>query len=233
MPFFPATFPWRFGGYAPPDDLFSIEGTSLAWTEDHPGEGADLLLLEFKDKPRIEAYLRAMLAGVQDLEDGIYQVLTERWLDTAVGAQLDRLGQILDLGRAGWPDEIYRTLLRAQILAYKSEGTWPDLLAIVKVVGFDLTLTAISEWYPAGIRVELGEAPGEAIEADDLFNLLERARAGGVRLEFIWPVDDPSESFTFDLDTTPDQDDAMGFGDSVAGGIGGTLSGVLDSSAGV
>lgn len=233
MPTLPATFPW-FSGYVPPDGLATIEGTDLAWIDSHGDAGVALLLSQFRDKPKIEALLRAFLDGMQDLENAIYQVLTERWIDTAVGAQLDELGGILDLPRTGWGDETYRIMLRAQVRVLRSSGTWPDLLGILDVIGVPLSATSVSDSGMAEARVVLGDYLSGDIEALDAFGLLERARPGGVRLTLEYPTTASATSFRFgDAATYPTSDSLRGLGDAGDSSVGGRLGGVWASSLGV
>ena len=209
------SLPWSFGGYVPPDDLRELEGTNLAWIESHCDDGLALLLSQFRDKPRLAAMLCALLAGVQDLDDAVYQTLTERWLDTAVGVQLDQLGTIVDLPRRGWVDETYRTLLRAQVLVLRSEGTSVDLFGVLEAIGFTLSLTSAEE-HPAAIVFTLGEPFGVQITEVEAFELLERAKPAGVRLDLQFPTTAVASSFTWADGEAEQADTARGWGNDAA-----------------
>lgn len=192
----------------------------------HCAEGKKLLLSQFRGKPRLEGILCALLDGVQDWEDAALQVYMGRWLDCAVGIQLDQLGDLIDLARAGWPDETYRMLLRAQILVLRSDGEWPDIFGVLAAIGY----TAVHgvDVKIAAMRIVFAEPFNEDIGARDTFGLLERTRTGGVRLSMIFPVD---AAPAFELaDTTPATDLDRGFGDAVANTIGGELFAVLAST---
>lgn len=210
----PLDVPIDFGAYTPFEGLDALEGTELAWIASHADEGAALLIWQFRGKPRLEALLRALLRHVQVAENDTWAVLTERWLDNAEGVQLDGIGKIVDLARAGWEDETYRALLRAQILVLRSRGRWRDLLRIMDVVGVTLSLTRISEPGTAAIRIALGEPLLGPITGADVFQLLagatstssrnrnqRGAKAACVRLVLEWPMSSVDESFTYG--TTP------------------------------
>jgi hypothetical protein len=226
---FPTTFPFAFpgGAYEPIAGYETIAGTSLAWVPDHGDLGVELLLWQFRDKPRLEALLRGLLDGVQDLDDGVWAVMTERWLDTAIGEQLDGLGQIVDLARTGWADETYRALLRAQVLVLRSSGTWRDLLGILDVLGLTLTLVRTAEPGIATFQIAIGEPLDRDIAADDVYRLLERAKPAGVRFTFIYPTTSIATSFTLASNDAVEASDALGLGDAVAAGVGGYLAGLL------
>ncbi len=218
--------------YTPGPDLEALEGTTLEWTASHGDAGVALLLMQFKGKPLMEATVRALLAGVQDLEDATWQVLTERWLDTAIGEQLDLLGSIVGLGRRGWTDSTYRTLIRAQILVLRSSGTWPELFAILEALGVTLTLTTIVESYPAAITITLGEYLDGDIAAAEVFDRVDAARSATVRFVLEFPVSELADTFAFaddDAASSEVADAARGWGDD-AGATGGQLVDSLANS---
>lgn len=211
---FPATFPWSFGDSAEPaEDLRAIEGTSLEWVEDHCEEGKALLISQFRDKPRIEGVLCALLDGVQDLHNAIWQVLTERGIDSATGFQLLQLGTIVGLPNTGWGDETYRTLLRAQVLTLRSKGRWQDIAKILAALGITLTLTHFDEPGMAAMRVTLGEPMDGDVTAEDVFNFIVRAKPAGVRFVLEFPVEELAETFTWADGDTADTDALRGWAD--------------------
>lgn len=67
---------------------------------DHVGEALDRLLEQFRGKERLEALVRSIVAGTQDIEDALWEMHTTGFdLDTATGEQLDVIGRILDAKR--------------------------------------------------------------------------------------------------------------------------------------
>jgi hypothetical protein len=225
---FPASFPGLFGAELIAVELQELDGTTLARVESHCESGKALLLYQFRvGKPRMAALLCALLEGVQDAEDGIWSVLVGRNLDYAVGLQLDGIGEIVDLARAGWLDETYRALLRAQILVLRSEGTWPDLYKVLTAMG--QSAERFEEHFPAAISIVV-DAPTSAPSAMDVFRFLERTRAAAVRLQFEFPTVDADESFTYSATSSPVASSTLGYGDSVAGATGGYYAGVFAST---
>ncbi len=205
---FPITFPFEFPGpYSPSVELESLEGTGLSWIPSHGDADVALLLDQFQRKPRLVALIRALASEIQDLDDAAWQVLTERGLDNAIGAQLDMIGKVVDLARAGWDDEVYRGHLRAQILVLRSDATWPALLAILDVLEVDVSLSMISEPGPASMLIALGAPTDDDFPAAELFLVIVRAKAAGVRFVIEFPTFDVSESFTW-ADGDVDQADA-------------------------
>lgn len=225
MPRFPVTLRTTFGDYYPPPALREVEGTPMRWTESIADRGEARLISFFRSKPRVVAFLRAVLgAAIQDAHDAAYQLLTERWIDTSIGAQLDRLGELVDLPRGGWPDETYRQLLRAQVLVLRSNGRWPDLLAILHAVGATATGLQVSDSGPAGARiVTIDDFDAGSIGGYAIASLLRRAKAVGVRLTFDHPGGSLADSFTTADSDTPERDLARGAGggddDPTVGGV--------------
>ena len=54
---------------------------------------------QFNDGSRIEALVRALASPLNGGQEAVRQLLDERWLDTAQGAQLDGIGDIVGLSR--------------------------------------------------------------------------------------------------------------------------------------
>ncbi len=79
----------------------------------------------------LEAFLDAAVAESQNLETMLFQLLDERHLTVAVGAQLDGIGDILDLVRiVGETDSNYRTRLTSRTGELSRGGEIETLIAI-------------------------------------------------------------------------------------------------------
>lgn len=52
-------------------------------------------LAQYGESPKLESVVRALYAPAQAMQDALRQLYDERWLDTATGAQLDGIGQIV------------------------------------------------------------------------------------------------------------------------------------------
>lgn len=230
MPTLPATFPWSFG-WVPL--LSELEGTSLTWQSDHGQAAVDNLISQFQEKPRLAALIRGLCDGVQDLDDAVWQCLTERWLDTAVGVQLDGIGSVVGLGREGWVDETYRLILGAWLVALRSAGRWSDLVTIAIKLGATAVSVRVYDAGTAEARVTLGSYLVEATSGD-LFRILERARSGGVRLTLEAVTAAADATFTLsDASAWPTSSVATGLGDASDASIGGRLAEVYASTVGV
>jgi len=105
---------------------------------DHVGEARDRLPGQFANATNLKLLISALVGpsnpttwGIQELENVLYQLITEMWLDDADGAQLDVLGVILGRSRLEASDDEYSDRLRLQIVINTSKGLPETLIAIV------------------------------------------------------------------------------------------------------
>lgn len=126
----------------------------------HAEQARARLLNQFKGKPKFEALINLMAHQFQQLEDAFWQLLTERQITTAVGAQLDIIGEIIGLKREVdetttlTDDEDYRAMMFIKILANVSEGTLDELIVLVtELLGHEDVV--VTEYYPASGEVEV------------------------------------------------------------------------------
>lgn len=96
---------------------------------DHDATALALLPSQFDTSTNLRALLSAIVGpstpttwGIQELENVLFQIRDNRWLDIAEGAQLDGLGELVGLPRISSDDEEYRDALRVQIATNVSMG---------------------------------------------------------------------------------------------------------------
>lgn len=90
------------------------------------------LVGQFDDKPRVKALVESMVAPLEALSADFKQLKDLRWVDTAIGAQLDGCGYIVGVARMGREDEEYRTAIKARILSNTSKARPQDLIEGVR-----------------------------------------------------------------------------------------------------
>lgn len=175
----------------------------------------------------IEKLIDIFAQEVQELEDAIIQILDETTLPTAIGVQLDGLGEIVGLERQGLDDATYRARLRSQILANRSNGTINELIAIADLfTGGGETFTLVESF--TGFEIEFTTILPFGI-GEQLAKLIRIARSAAVNGYVIFHQSTPI--FAFDgfggaqFDYT-DADTNTGFG--LSGSLG--TKAVLDSS---
>ena len=95
---------------------------------DYIAIGQGRLTNEFSEKPLIRGVVAAMLKPLGEIELLADQVKTERWIDTAVGVQLDGAGYIVGEPRLGRNDDDYRNAILFKIFVNTSNATPEDLI---------------------------------------------------------------------------------------------------------
>lgn len=89
--------------------------------------GMSKLLDQWKDSPNFRAFLRSVLLQLKEVETTFYQLLNERGIYTAIGAQLDILGKLVGEERGGRSDDLYRQAILGRISVNKASGTIDDV----------------------------------------------------------------------------------------------------------
>lgn len=162
----------------------------------HVSEALARLLEQFKTNPEMIALLTSWATQIQELEVVAFDVINGRGIDSAVGAQLDGIGQIIGEERGGAIDANYRLRLKARVLLNLSSGTIPQILEIFELlISADQTL-ALTEYYPASFRLEI-EGSVSDDSATELEQILQQARAGGTHAALITSASLKVNTFTF------------------------------------
>lgn len=179
----------------------------------------------------ITKLLRAWLAGVQDIENALQQLLTMRFIDTAVGVQLDVLGNIVGQGRDGLVDATYRRYIRARISANRSKGTIADAIRVADLVVYDdasyLNVRNYGRASYALIVEDIIIDNYDVIQA--LIMFLRAASSAGVRpIAETWPLAEASLFVLGGDGTTGDGAVGLGLGNTLDAADGGGLASARD-----
>lgn len=89
---------------------------------------------QFKGLPNLEALIRSFGEEFQEIEDALIQLRDERSIDTAVGVQLEDIGNRVGEPPSGLDVEIYRRRIRARIATNRSKGRVEDLLRVARLI---------------------------------------------------------------------------------------------------
>lgn len=114
----------------------------------HIEKALGLLIQQFRGKEKWTDILSALLNESQNLENTFKDLYYNRSINTAVGTQLDGIGQILGLERGGLNDDDYRIALKFQAFLNQSKGEPETLIAALKVFT-DSTKVHLYEIFPA------------------------------------------------------------------------------------
>ena len=115
-----------------------------------------LLAAQFQDnfnvteQTNFQKWLQGFAVSAQEIQTQLNNLQFQRTLYTAVGVQLDGIGQIVGLARTiGQSDTDYREDIIFQIEANKSSGTPEEVIAAL-VFFTDADSVRYAEFYPAG-----------------------------------------------------------------------------------
>jgi cellobiose-specific phosphotransferase system component IIC len=160
-------------------------------------EAIDRLVQQYKTG-NTEALIGAVATPAQDLEDALIQVYTQRWIATAVGAQLDVLGAIVGQDRGGFDDTTYRLFIQTRIQVNKSSGCPEELYAIFAPLLPAGVTQSLIYYAPAAFVLFFGGAALADGLATIFADFMRSARAGGVNGQIVWSHLAPSATFTLD-----------------------------------
>lgn len=103
---------------------------------------------QFENSPKLKALMAQIVGPLTTLETDADGLIADRWIDTAIGAQLDGCGYIVGEARAGRDDDAYRVAIKFRVFVNISKGTPSDLIQGLKFLT-DPTDCQYLEAYPA------------------------------------------------------------------------------------
>lgn len=182
---------------------------------DHAEQMLERLPDQFRSKTdatnNIAKMLTAISVPVQDLETACQQVLRQRSIDNAIGAQLDAIGRIVNEARGGADDDNYRRRVRARISVHRSKGGHEDLIKVTDLIVFDDdAYIHVIPQTPATVIVRVEDvAVSDSVADTVLFGFLQDTVATGVRVILESGSHSPEEWFTFDSTTAHGYDNGF------------------------
>jgi len=105
---------------------------------------------QFENSPKLQALMGQIVGPLAVLEVDADLLTTDRWIDTAIGAQLDACGYIVRESRKGRDDDAYRQAIKFRVLVNISKGTPPELINGLRFLT-DPTDAQYLESYPATV----------------------------------------------------------------------------------
>ena len=118
--------------------------------KDYATEARQRLVGRIHEKPLVGALASALPIQLSIAELVFDQLKNERGIDSAIGVQLDRLGEIVGELRLGRSDDAYRRALRLRIFINISKGRPSDLIYALKE-STQASVVQYLEAYPASV----------------------------------------------------------------------------------
>lgn len=126
-------------------------GKDLEKNDDYK-EFIKLLTQQYQTKENFTGILESAADEANEIESAIFEVRDEYYLSTAVGVQLDNIGDILGLTRDGRDDESYRTLLEIKAEINLSAGTPESLIKTASAI-YNAENVEYTPLYPAKVQL--------------------------------------------------------------------------------
>ena len=133
-------------------------------------------------KTNLQKFLAAMVTPCYDINDVELELYNERWLATAEGVQLDKIGLILGLARTpGQSDSDYREALYFQVFINRSTGTPEEAIATLKFLTKANNIKYL-EPHPAFYQMRTDGLPENfSIPPDEIVSAIEAISPAGVQ----------------------------------------------------
>jgi hypothetical protein len=90
------------------------------------------VLEQYKDSTKLQALIDSPNISANDIEQALFEIRDEFYVDTAVGAQLDVLGIIFQVPRAGLNDTEYRTQIKLKGGLLSGSGEPEFIISVLK-----------------------------------------------------------------------------------------------------
>lgn len=182
------------------------------------------LLKQFKGQPNMEGIAASYGVQFQEIEDMLWDLYMYRWISTASGEQLDKIGDILGEKRAGKSDENYRIALYSRAYLIRGNATIEDLLfAMTNSYSGDYRLRELGS---AALKLRLLTAKPGTVDENTLYDVLQRNKGAGVEAQFVWNDYDEDNTFRWATGAIREKATTSGWSD-VAKTYGGKRAGVL------
>lgn len=196
---------------------------------------SELLLDVFQSKANFIKLLSSYVQETQALEAMLFELLDAFYVGTAVGDQLDAIGETVGVDRQGADDDRYRTRIRARIKLNLSSGTINELLSLAKLLQpAGVSDPVYTPNYPAGFFIDYRHSavPFTQVQADEVWRALNEGTPAGVKLQFFYGLSPTTSLFRFSSSATvSDSDPNKGFADT-AQTTGGKLAGNYGTGTG-
>jgi hypothetical protein len=167
----------------------------------HTTEAHSLLAEQFKRSAVLATLLKTFIARIQGINEQFGKLVEERRLSSAVGFQLNGLGQIVGAGRFGSDDGAYRTKIAAKIKLNLSSGTPNQIIELLSLATLQANTFHLREYPPAGFTVTINEPL--TVDATALLSTFSEAKPAAVDANII--IFSVPRAEVFQLDGTSTQ----------------------------
>ena len=164
------------------------------------------MIEQFRGRPNLEVYQKALARQLNELYVFFYELYAYRWIQTAQGAQLDGIGNIVALSRMDalilsqmsgenvpMDDETYRLYLMWKMILNTSTATYPEIHRALSLFWDKTPLYHEDTNYPATMFFTVPAVSGDV--GANVLSIAAKIKAAGVALHLVMAVDLESELF--------------------------------------
>ena len=209
-------------------DVADCEPQQIQKILNHVAIGKGRFIQQYKNKPRMAAWLESYLVEVQAIEDAAFQVI-DAIIDTSTGNALSKWGKLVGQENPGLSDDDYRVIIRARIRVNRSNGKPDDLIQILDLIAGALGEVPPVIMYTGGgtsytifLTSDLGITDQNTI--DVVFQLIDEADTAGVGGAFVFGFSPTAELFRWSSSAGTVTHNGQGFESSVTPGNGGKFA---------
>lgn len=130
----------------------NVLAPSAFFISDHVARSLALLIEQFQPKERINGVVEVVVGRHQDVENNGNDLLVFRYIDSAFGATLDIIGEIVGQAREGRNDADYREAIKTRVTINTSGGI-PE--TVIQALRFFTKATRVLYQEPYPARVQL------------------------------------------------------------------------------
>ena len=191
------------------------DGTIIDYCE----RAVDRLAEQFKDGKIFKDLICTLTDEVQEIEYVLQDLIVFRTVETAYGAQLDVIGEIVGIARSGLTDSNYRNAIKTKIFINVSNGESETIITYLTFITNATTVT-LNQSYPAGVNLF---TDGLGLNSNTV-RLVEQVAPAGVKIEITGSFGS-EKIFTLDADAgTVSPPKAFGFSEPTVIDSGGSLT---------
>lgn len=124
--------------------------------KDYAADAVPRLAGQFYESAKLTAMIKAIVDPLSVMEDTCDDMTTERWIDTAIGRQLDGCGYIVGVYRRGMTDDEYRVAIKFKVFVNVSNATPTDLIRGLKYLTSPTDCQYLEAWPATAILFSNG-----------------------------------------------------------------------------
>ena len=137
------------------------------YEHDYQEEALSLLLPQFDNSVDLRGFVKGLLASTPSFQSGLNEILAG-YSQEAVGAQLDKIGKLLNVERLGRDDAEYLSAIKVRIIINRATGSGANFIDMLQLVLPEDVTFQVFEQFPAAVRVIIYGA--QTVITEDVVN---------------------------------------------------------------